>query len=146
MLGFVAVLYYHCRKKLMTDVYSYVYKLTVQEGYVQPTPLVYYFGHTSPNDNVKLYSQLVTTLASRIDGRLERDADARASGIIINTTGWVDSSGYDVLLHCMKAFAVDVVLVMGHDKLYSKFSSTVAEHVTVVKLPKSGGVVEKVCS
>jgi polyribonucleotide 5'-hydroxyl-kinase len=44
----------------------------------------------------------------------------------------------------MEAFHIDVVLVMGHDKLYSKFSSDVAEHVTVVKLPKSGGVVDRV--
>jgi hypothetical protein len=33
---------------------------------------------------------------------------------------------------------------MGHDKLYSKFSADVGDHVTVVKLPKSGGVVERV--
>jgi hypothetical protein len=76
--------------------------------------------------------------------RLERDVDARASGIIINTSGSIDSPGYDVLRHCMDAFHIDVVLVMGHDKLYSKFSSDVAEHITVVKLPKSGGVVDRV--
>jgi mRNA cleavage and polyadenylation factor CLP1 P-loop len=93
---------------------------------------------------VKLYQQLVFLLASRIDSRLERDADARASGIIINTSGWNDQAGYDILLQCVQAFSVDVVLVMGHDKLYSKFSADVGDHVTVVKLPKSGGVVERV--
>ena len=70
--------------------------------------------------------------------------DARASGIIVNTTGWGDAASYYVLLQCIRAFSADVVLVMGHDKLNSKFSSDVGEHVTVVKLPKSGGVVERV--
>ena len=111
---------------------------------MQSAPLVYYFGHNSPTDNVKLYSQLVQTLASRIDSRLDKDVDARASGIIINTTAWNDAASYDVLLQCIQAFSVDVVLVMGHDKLYSKFSTDVGDHVTVVKLPKSGGVVERV--
>ena len=111
---------------------------------MQSAPLVYYFGHSSPSDNVKLYQHLVSLLAGRVDGRLERDADARASGVIINTAGWGDQTGYDVLLQCIQAFSVDVVLVMGHDKLYSKFSTDVGDHVTVVKLPKSGGVVERV--
>ena len=88
--------------------------------------------------------QLSTTLASRVDGRLDRDADARASGLIINTCGWIDATGYDVLLHCIEAFAIDVILVMGHDKLFSKISADAAEHISVVKLPKSGGVVERV--
>ena len=88
--------------------------------------------------------QLSTTLASRVDGRFDRDADARASGLIINTCGWIDATGYDVLLHCIEAFAIDVILVMGHDKLFSKISADAAEHISVVKLPKSGGVVERV--
>ena len=34
--------------------------------------------------------QLASTLASRVDGRLDRDADARASGLIINMCGWIE--------------------------------------------------------
>lgn len=105
---------------------------------------MYYFGHPNPSDNSKLYQHLVSLLAARVDSRLDRDADARASGILINTAGWGDQAGYDILLQCILAFSVDVVLVMGHDKLYSKFSADVGDHVTVVKLPKSGGVVERV--
>ena len=39
-----------------------------QDGFLQSAPLVYYFGHPNPTDNVKLYLQLVHTLASRIEG------------------------------------------------------------------------------
>jgi polyribonucleotide 5'-hydroxyl-kinase len=118
--------------------------LSIEEGYVQSTPLVYYYGYASPGDNSKLYMQLTSTLATRVDGRLDRDSDTRASGLIINTCGWIDATGYDLLMHCISAFAVDVVLVMGHDKLFSKITADAADHVTVVKLPKSGGVVERV--
>jgi polyribonucleotide 5'-hydroxyl-kinase len=119
---------------------------SMQEGLLQAqiTPLVYFYGHTSPADNPKLYTSLVSTLASRVAGRLDCDPESRSSGLIINTCGWTDSAGYEVLLHCMAAFNVNVVLVMGHDKLYAKLISDTTDNVTVVKLPKSGGIVERV--
>jgi polyribonucleotide 5'-hydroxyl-kinase len=78
--------------------------------------------------------------------RLDKDVDARASGIIINTCGWVDGEGYNLILHCIQEFNVDVVLVMDQDKLYSSLSSHLAakgDNVTVVMLPRSGGVVTR---
>jgi polyribonucleotide 5'-hydroxyl-kinase len=83
-------------------------------------------------------------MANKVQARLSRDTDARASGLVINTCGWIDGGGYELIQHCMQAFAVDVVLVMGHDKLYSKISAEAGEGVVVVKLPRSGGVVERV--
>ena len=69
--------------------------------------------------------------------------DARASGLVINTCGWVDGQGYELLLHCIKEFAVDVILVMGDDRLYFTLTSSITDSITVVKLPRSGGVVER---
>jgi len=134
----------------------YLFFLTIlpylrQDGFVNQNPLIYFFGQSSPKDNVDLYKILVTNLASKVNARLERDCDARASGIIVNTSGWVDGVGYDVLLHCINAFLIDVVLVMSSDKLYSSLvtsldanSPTGKSSVTVVKLPRSGGVVSRV--
>ena len=65
-------------------------------------------------------------------------------GIIVNTCGWIDGPGYDVILHCIQTLSIDVVLVMSHDRLYSSLLSSVAEGVTVVKLAHSGGVVQRV--
>lgn len=114
-------------------------------------PLVYFFGQNSPKDNVELYKILVSNLAAKVNARLERDSDAKASGIIVNTCGLVDGVGYDALLHCIYAFQIDVVLVMSYDKLYSSLvssldasSPTGKSNVTVVKLPRSGGVVGRV--
>ena len=88
--------------------------------------------------------ELVTNLASRIDDRLERDLDSKSSGVVINTCGWTENMGYDILFHCIKVFHVDVVLVMGHDKIFSKLCKDISDDIVVVKLPKSGGVVERV--
>eukprot|EP01041_Mallomonas_annulata_P001478 gene1477-2841_t len=117
--------------------------LSVEEGFSLATPLVYFFGHISPRDNVELYKYFISSLASRVNERLDKDMDARASGVIINTCGWVEGAGYDILRYCVEAFAVDVVLVMGDDRLHFSLTADLPENITVVKLPRSGGVVER---
>lgn len=113
--------------------------------------MVYFHGHTTPKENTDLYKTLVDTISIKVNERLLRDIDSQSSGIIINTCGWIDGEGYELLLHCIKAFNVDVVLVMNHDKLYSNLISSLGSvdnmnysNVTVVKLPRSGGVVQRV--
>lgn len=115
---------------------------------------MYFFGHNSPKDNVDLYKLMVTTLSQQINKRLDKDVDAKSSGIIVNTSGWIDGAGFDVLLHCIKELAIDVVLVMNNDKLFSTLnnsfeggaapSSSSSLKPIVVKLPSSGGVVQRV--
>ena len=82
-------------------------------------------------------------MANKINERLKKDLDAKSSGLIINSCGWVDGMGYDLLLHIIAVFAVDVVLVMGDDRLYFSLTSSIQDKVVVVKLPRSGGVVER---
>lgn len=123
-----------------------------QEGLSNINPLVYFYGHNSPQDNIEHYKLQVSILAEQVQRRLAIDADARSSGIIINTCGWIDAAGFDVILHIIRAFAVDIVLVMNQDKLYSNLVSTFEQPTwlsdgfkrAVVKLPASGGVVTRV--
>lgn len=99
--------------------------LNVEEGLCSATPLVFFHGYNSPKENVELYKALATNLANKVNERLKRDIDAKSSGIIVNTCGWIDQGeGFDLLLHCIKAFAIDVVLVMNHDKLYSNLRTS----------------------
>lgn len=110
-------------------------------------PLAYFHGYTNPKDNIELYKTLINNVAGKIDDRLARDEDARASGIVVNTTGWIDGDGFALLMHGIQALSIDVVLVMGHDKLYSNLVTALdaaLRPVTVVKLPRSGGVVTRV--
>ncbi|KAG0039779.1 Cleavage polyadenylation factor subunit clp1 [Podila clonocystis] len=107
-------------------------------------PLAYYYGFPSPKDNVKLYNLLVSRLAQSVNRRLEEDEAARKSGIIIDTNGLIDATGYQVIAHCIKAFSVDVIVALGHERLYSDMVRLHQKSgIAVVKLAKSGGVVER---
>ena len=122
--------------------------IDVEGGLSSNSPLVYFFGHVTPSENAKLYRTLVTRLADMVSKRLQRDPKSRSGGVIINTCGWVDGLGYRLLLHSIEVFNPDVVLVVGHDRLYNDLQKDVAQSkpqpkkskVTILKVPKSGGV------
>mmetsp|Transcript_11477 Transcript_11477/g.10406 ORF Transcript_11477/g.10406 Transcript_11477/m.10406 type:complete len:440 (+) Transcript_11477:13-1332(+) len=117
--------------------------INIEEVFSHNMPLVYYFGHVTPNENIELYKLLVDILFSNIKERMNNDLDTKSSGIIVNTCGWVDGVGYDLILHIIKSFMIDVILVMNHDKLYSSLMNLINDGITVVKLPTSGGIVRR---
>lgn len=120
------------------------FSISVDEGFSSKTGLTYFYGYSSPKDNVDLYKTMVTTLAEKVKARMERDVDVRSSGIIVNTCGFIDGAGQDVILHSIRALSIDVVLVMSHDRLYSSLMSALPPNsATIVKLPRSGGVVQR---
>ncbi|CAG8574179.1 28600_t:CDS:10, partial [Dentiscutata erythropus] len=67
-------------------------------------PIVYYYGYPDPGENVKLYKVLTAKLAQSVKRRIAEDDDARISGMVIDTSGLIDSTGYEIIQHC-----VDVV-------------------------------------
>ncbi|ORX44933.1 Clp1-domain-containing protein [Hesseltinella vesiculosa] len=108
-------------------------------------PLAYYYGYESPADNVKYYKLVTEKLASTIQRRLAADDESRISGSIIDTFGLVDHVGYEVTQHLVDVFAVNVIIVLGHERLYSDLTRIYNDRqdISVVKLHKSGGVVER---
>ena len=105
----------------------------------------------------ELFRAQVGQLSERIDQRLASGDDvARASGLIVNTNGWIEDEGFELLLYSIRTLRIDVVLVLGHDRLYSMLKSTLAPKSQppdnqqqqqpspkVIKLPRSGGVVSR---
>lgn len=58
------------------------------------TPLVMWYGHTTL-ENTDLFTAQVSALSQKMDKRMENDSDsARASGIIVNTNGWIQDVRY----------------------------------------------------
>jgi polyribonucleotide 5'-hydroxyl-kinase len=62
----------------------------------------------------------------------------------------IKSLGYELSLHATETFRVDVILVIGQERLYSQLNSKFhgrtrpdGSRVDVVKLNKSGGVVKR---
>lgn len=95
----------------------------IEHGFPSDVPLVYYLGHLTPSDNPSLYRFLVERLAHVLDLRCEKDSSVNAAGLIINSMGWVEDLGYDLLLHSIKTIKADIVLVVGHERLYNQLGT-----------------------
>ncbi|XAR71225.1 hypothetical protein NMG60_11028392 [Bertholletia excelsa] len=115
------------------------------EGIPLEMPLVYFYGHTTPSANADLYKVLVKELAQILEKQLAGNAESRAAGMVINTMGWIEGLGYELLLHAIDTFNANVILVLGQEKLCSMLKDVLKRkpNVDVVKLQKSGGVVSR---
>lgn len=123
----------------------------IEEGLSTEIPLVYFYGHSNADANPHLYKYLVERMAAVLDRRTQQNAKAgclslcsdadlyvsvwtfgdassvlqvRADGMVINTMGWVDGLGYELLLHAIQALKAGVVLVVGQDRLHSQLRNT----------------------
>lgn len=117
--------------------------MSVEEGFSLTAPLAFFYGHTSLQENPELYKRLVERMAECLKRRVANDIDASASGVIFNTCGWVEGLGFSLLAHAIGALAVDVVLVMKHDRLYADMVASLPRSIAVINLPRSGGVVQR---
>ena len=135
-------------------------------------PLVLWYGSMDPTAHPDLYKAQLEKLGVVIEGRLAGDVDARASGVIVNASGCIEDVGYTYLLDAIDAFRINVVVVMGHDRLYSMMGThfkkkaqeeeakneaspegesgpsqpqKISQQLTpkLIKLPRSGGVVSR---
>lgn len=61
-------------------------------------------------------------------------AQVRASGLVVNSMGWVSELGYELLLHTLSALKCGVVLVVGDERLYSQLSGEMRKSGTGVQV------------
>ena len=47
-----------------------------------------------------------------------------AAGMVINTMGWVEGLGFQLLMHAIQAMQADVVLVVGQDRLFQQLQAS----------------------
>ena len=92
----------------------------IEEGYSLNAPLVFHYGHTSPSSNYPLFKMLVSRMADCVNLKTEKSKKCNVSGCIINTGGWIKGAGYDSLKHIAGCFEVDVIVVLGQERLYSE--------------------------
>ncbi|KAI9682986.1 MAG: Cleavage polyadenylation factor subunit clp1 [Bathelium mastoideum] len=97
-----------------------------------------------------VWRALVTRLALAVTSRMQEDAEVRAAGCIVDApAGLADKKGYELVEHVVSEFSINVVLVLGSERLFSdmrrKFEKPGSlpgdEGVRVVKLAKSEGCV-----
>jgi polyribonucleotide 5'-hydroxyl-kinase len=123
-------------------------------------PLVYSYPLQNPLDGEgAVYRPIVSRLALSVTGRMAEDEDVRETGIIVDTPGILGSDrpgSLELINHIVTEFAIDTILVLGSERLYSTVakqydnkpssSATAAafdEHISVVKLTKSGGCADR---
>ncbi|KAI1102192.1 Clp1-domain-containing protein [Jackrogersella minutella] len=114
-------------------------------------PLVYNYGLGQPEDNMRLFKRVISRLAVAVTSRLAEDPDVKTTGLLIDTGGvGATKGGYDHIAHIVSEFSVNIVLVIGSERMGSeiqkKFAgqkTTLDEPITVISLDKSGGVVER---
>ncbi|PWN24647.1 hypothetical protein BDZ90DRAFT_234917 [Jaminaea rosea] len=96
---------------------------------------------------------ILTKLASRLEARMCRDPRARTSGFVVDTAGTSSADAktkYALIKDIVRLFHIDLVLVLGQEKVTIDLTRIFANQaegftnprVTVLKLPKSGGVAE----
>ena len=51
---------------------------------------------------------------------VQDNVDVQAAGLIVNTMGFIEGLGYELLLHAISAFRADVVLVLGQERLFNQ--------------------------
>jgi len=106
------------------------------EGFDMKAPIVYHYGHTTPNANFKLYSALITRIQDLYNNKCHYNQKVHHSGCVINTCGWVNRKGYDTLLETAKTFEADVVLCLDAERLYQDLVRDLPDFVNIMLLKK----------
>jgi len=115
-------------------------------------PLCYFYGLPNAEDHPKLFKAVLNRLGLAATSRLADDVDVKQSGVIIDTPGGIShgKEGYDIISHIVSEFAVNIIIVLGSERLqndmvrrFENHRSTTDEPITVIKLDKSGGCVDR---
>ncbi|KAI0072264.1 hypothetical protein K474DRAFT_1693123 [Panus rudis PR-1116 ss-1] len=111
-------------------------------------PFGYWYGHPETKRNPLLMDRLIRNLGENVWDRWYTDMQGRVSGLIVDTPASfaANSANQDhrqtLIKACVEAFRINVILVVGHEKLNVEMQRTYGNKLQVVKIPKSGGVVE----
>ncbi|CAL5325128.1 unnamed protein product [Camellia sinensis] len=101
----------------------------------------------SPNDSdssqCNLYKVLMKELAQTLERQFAGNAEFRAAGMVINTMGWIEGVGYELLLHAIDAFNANVVLVLGQEKLCSMLNDVLKNKPNVDVVSRNAKVRQK---
>ncbi|KAG6876795.1 Cleavage polyadenylation factor subunit clp1 [Termitomyces sp. T159_Od127] len=103
-------------------------------------PLVYWYGHAETRRNPLLMDRIIRNLGENIKEKYDYDAEARVSGLIVDTPSsfGAGTGASDHRHRLIKAF--NIILVVGHAKLNVEMQRTYGSQLTVIKVPKPGGV------
>lgn len=130
--------------------------MDIETGMALRSSMLLHFGHSQPKtDNEDksglLYKALLESIARIVHSKLETDKKSYISGVIINTCAawsddkcWSDADYkiyYKILVHAAKVFEANMVLVMDDDILQDDLQKDLPNHVKVLNVPKTVGII-----
>ncbi|GME66952.1 unnamed protein product [[Candida] boidinii] len=117
--------------------------------YHQKQPLVKTYGLENRSTNLKLYKYLLEKLGQSIGKRISNDPSIASSGIIVDTPSF-SSADSDLIQFIVEKLNINVLVVIGNERflvdLKKKFSNSSLSNknnLNLIKVNKSGGVVDK---
>ncbi|BGP02829.1 Cleavage polyadenylation factor subunit clp1 [Rhodotorula toruloides] len=108
-------------------------------------PLVFFAGHLSPTVNEPHYDLLMQSVADAAKRKVdEAGMGSWKAGWMVDTPGeWVEKKGggWERVKAAVRAFEINVLLVVGTERSYVEMSKLMSTNktVTVVRVPKSDG-------
>ncbi|KAF7295436.1 mRNA cleavage and polyadenylation factor CLP1 [Mycena indigotica] len=119
-------------------------------------PLAYWYGHAETKRNPLLMERIIRNIGENIkdkyqahpEGKDKKSPAFQAAGFIVDTpSSFATGSGSNeerqrLIKATIDAFKINTILVVGHEKLNVELQRAYGSQITVVKVPKSGGVVE----
>lgn len=117
-------------------------------------PIIFQFGRQYATDDVHLYKEAVSKLAGAVTERMSDNAEARTSGLIIDTPGItlegkLGQEEMGLLAHIVEEFSVNMILVIGSKSIekavmdrFSGEKTTLGDATCVTALEKASGVVQ----
>lgn len=115
------------------------------------TPLVYSFPFPSSYDRPDYYKAIVTRIALSVTNKLEENPAAKSSGFIIDTPGTLNDpkSQYELIMHIVSEFSIDLVLCIGSERLYNDLTrrlhngKSAEDGTTILRISKPGATAER---
>ena len=117
--------------------------LNAEIGLEMLCPITYFFGHQHPSVNKLVYSNIVDRLAGHINRRFESAGVKKSSGLIVNTSSWVEGrEAYAHLKSVLVKLGITTVIVT-KEKLRARLKSDIGNTVDVIYMASPPGVVTR---
>lgn len=104
-------------------------------------PNVRYYGHDNIQANLEFYKENVSRLGLTALSRLQVDPDIRSSGMIVDTPP-LGIKDIGLIQDIVSDLEINVMIVIGNERLFIDLRKKFQGKLSLVKVPKSAGVVE----
>ena len=104
-------------------------------------PYVIHYGGNSLMRDLTPYLKQMHQLKRAFQTMMNMSQEARHSGCVINTCGWVTGGGFECIVNAAMMFEVQIIACLGDDqKLYEMLRKVVPPAVQIIQMQKVPGI------